>query len=476
MRTIVILIVFVTLLILSLCSLFRRSRWVFIALTKSIWNGFKNIGFYRIDNEPILLYLLGLLMLAIIAVFISVFNIVFLPTYSIIKSIKDARKIDDEIAFEKELAAPRPVKPKKTEEELLAEEKAWREKRDKVRFTVPRDALGYDPDEYEIFFYSPESDTAIESLVSNNLDDIKAVFETRHYHFFFLPEFNRTFSVADNSELLDYYNPRSIGSSVSSNDFLTYNDIKTALSIPEKVNAPCFIRCKRKETNPVIFTFWKIEVAEGESIVDAVKEYFNNVGDGNPMYHISSDEEIRRYLAGLSADERFQTDVLLIGKEIRERIEKLRAKGLSTLAIRKLIGDDSDKPGKLLIDRHNRLILTDYGNKEIKLSPIHKAVFFLFLRHPEGIYFKDLENYKDELGRIYREITGRDDIAAIEDSINRLTNPYDNSINEKCARIKNAFVSEFREEVAQWYFIDGSKGEKKSIKLPRELVTWEIKD
>lgn len=188
MRTIVILIVFVALLILSLCSLFRRSRWVFIALTKSIWNGFKNIGFYRVDNEPILLYLLGLLMLAIIAVFISVFNIVFLPTYSIIKSIKDARKIEDEIAFEKELAAPRPVKPKKTEEELLAEEKAWREKRDKVRFTVPRDALGYDPDEYEIFFYSPESDTAIESLVSNNLDDIKAVFETRHYHFFFLPE------------------------------------------------------------------------------------------------------------------------------------------------------------------------------------------------------------------------------------------------------------------------------------------------
>ena len=65
---------------------------------------------------------------------------------------------------------------------------------------------------------------------------------------------------------------------------------------------------------------------------------------------------------------------------------------------------------------------------------------------------------------------------AIEDSIAKLTDPFDNSINEKCARIKNAFVSEFREEVAQWYFIDGSKGEKKSIKLPRELVTWEIKD
>ena len=476
MRTIVILIVFVTLLILSLCSLFRRSRWVFVALTNSIWNSFKSIGFSRVDNEPLLPYVLGLLIAAVLAVLISVFNIVVLPTYSIIKSIKDARKIDDEIAFEKELAAPRPVKPKKTTEEFLAEEAAWREMRDKVRFTVPRDSLGYDPDEHEIFFYTPETDSTMETVISDNLDEIKAIFEACYYHFFFLPEFNSTFSVADNSERFVYYNPRSKGALVSSNEILTYMDIKTALSIPDKVDAPCLIRCKIKETDPVIFTFWKIEVAEGESIVDAIKEYFNHVGDGNPMYSLSSDEEIRHYLEGLSADERFQTDVLLISKEIRERIELLRAKGLSTLAIRKLIGDDSDKPGKLLIDRYNRLILTDYGNKEIKLSPIHKAVFFLFLRHPEGIYFKDLGNYKDELGRIYREITGRDNMAAVEDSINRLTNPYDNSINEKCARIKNAFVSEFREEVAQWYFIDGSKGEKKSIKLPRELVTWEIKD
>ena len=100
----------------------------------------------------------------------------------------------------------------------------------------------------------------------------------------------------------------------------------------------------------------------------------------------------------------------------------------------------------------------------------------MFLRHPEGIYFKDLGNYRDELSKIYNEITGRDDVAAIEESINKLTDPFDNSINEKCARIKNAFVSEFREEVAQWYFIDGNRGDKKTIKLPRELVTWEIKD
>ena len=159
--------------------------------------------------------------------------------------------------------------------------------------------------------------------------------------------------------------------------------------------------------------------------------------------------------------------------EIKERIEQLRAKGLSSLAIRKLLDDDSDKPSKLLIDRHNKIFLPDYNNKEIKLSPIHKAVFFLFLNHPEGIYFKDPPSYKEELGRIYGSITGREDRDAIDESIEKLTDPFDNSINEKCARIKNAFVSEFREEVARWYFIDGSKGERRMIKLPRDLVTWE---
>lgn len=206
-----------------------------------------------------------------------------------------------------------------------------------------------------------------------------------------------------------------------------------------------------------------------------VQDYLSHVGD-NTLYSLISDEQIRTYAEGKSADARFDDDVYLIGKEIKERLEQLRLKGLSTIDIRKLIGDDADKPGRLLIDKHNKIILTDFGNKEIKLEPLHKAVFFLFLHHPEGIYFKNLGDYREELGSIYREITGREDITGIQDSINKLTDPLNNSINEKCARIKNAFVSEFREEIAHWYFIDGNRGEKKTIKLPRELVTWEIQD
>lgn len=277
---------------------------------------------------------------------------------------------------------------------------------------------------------------------------------------------------------------------------LSYDDIKKAYHIPDSVTQACFVRCNSKirggiyplyhwqggsqemdyEPSPLRFTAKILESRDPESFIAEVIHYTHNCVKEFSAYQLISDDIWRAELEGLPSDERFDDDIELIGREIRDRINKLRSMGLSSLAIRKLIGDEPEKPSKLLIDKQNRVYLTDYGNKEIKLSPLHKAVFFLFLRHPEGIYFKNLSDYRDELSDIYKEITGREDVNGIEESIRRLTDPLDNSINEKCARIKNTFVSEFCEEVAQWYFIDGEKGERKSIRLPRELVTWEIKD
>ena len=58
-------------------------------------------------------------------------------------------------------------------------------------------------------------------------------------------------------------------------------------------------------------------------------------------------------------------------------------------------------------------------------------------------------------------------------SIEDVTNPLLNSINEKCARIKGAFVGEFDDYMAEHYYIKGTRGEPKRIPLPRDLVVWE---
>ena len=43
----------------------------------------------------------------------------------------------------------------------------------------------------------------------------------------------------------------------------------------------------------------------------------------------------------------------------------------------------------LVITEDYRFLLPAYGNREVLLSPIHKALYLLLLNHPEGIEFKN---------------------------------------------------------------------------------------
>ena len=110
---------------------------------------------------------------------------------------------------------------------------------------------------------------------------------------------------------------------------------------------------------------------------------------------------------------------------------------------------------------------------EIKMEPLVKAVYLLFLKHPEGIAFKQLPDYREELTMIYNQLkpAGLTDRAI--QSIEDVTNPMLNSINEKCARIRASFLCQFDDYMAKSYYIDGQRGEGKKIALPRNLITWE---
>ena len=159
-------------------------------------------------------------------------------------------------------------------------------------------------------------------------------------------------------------------------------------------------------------------------------------------------------------------------EEVRERISKLRQRGIAEYLLEQLIHPDN-RLSRLVITKDWRILLPDYNNMEIKMEPLVKAVFLLFLRHPEGITFKQLPDYREELTGIYNQLkpSGLTDRAI--QSIEDVTNPILNSINEKCARIRAAFVGQFDEYMAKSYYIDGLRGEAKKIALPRNIVTWE---
>jgi hypothetical protein len=117
-------------------------------------------------------------------------------------------------------------------------------------------------------------------------------------------------------------------------------------------------------------------------------------------------------------------------------------------------------------------MLSDY-NKEVKMEPIVKAVYLLYLNHPEGIAFKCLPDYRKELADIYQKIKPFGLTERAIRSIEDVTNPLLNSINEKCSRVRAAFQSEVDPTLLEQYIITGKSGEVKKITLPRDLVVWE---
>lgn len=133
--------------------------------------------------------------------------------------------------------------------------------------------------------------------------------------------------------------------------------------------------------------------------------------------------------------ETFNPAVAKLVKEVKERMEKLREYGLAEKMLLALLKTEQ-KLSKLVVTRDFRIILPDYNNMEIKMEPLVKAVYLLFLRHPEGIVFKNLPDYRQELTQIYVKLKPYGINDRVIRSIEDVTNPLLNSINEKCARIR----------------------------------------
>ena len=166
-----------------------------------------------------------------------------------------------------------------------------------------------------------------------------------------------------------------------------------------------------------------------------------------------------------------QPDCSNLLKEVKEKVQKLKEYGVSEKEITSLFHTEQPLL-KLFISKNYKIFLGD-ERKEVRMEPLVKAVYLLFLNHPEGILFKHLPDYREELTRIYVKLKPMGMSERVVQGIEDVTNPLLNSINEKCARIRGAFVGQFDDHLARHYYIDGLRGEAKKIALPRDLVIWE---
>lgn len=143
-----------------------------------------------------------------------------------------------------------------------------------------------------------------------------------------------------------------------------------------------------------------------------------------------------------------------------------------------------NKLSRLYITHDYQFVLTDYNERKIDLQPVHRAVYLLFLQHPEGIEFKRLSEYRDELKSYYKKTAPTMETEKMEEALDHLTNPLDNAINEKCSRIKKTFSDILDPYTLNYYIICGHARKhipgntgfwyqrRKVILLPRHLVVW----
>ena len=128
-------------------------------------------------------------------------------------------------------------------------------------------------------------------------------------------------------------------------------------------------------------------------------------------------------------------------------------------------------PSTIVIDINNRIFLTGFSNIEIKLRPLEKALYFLFLRYPKGIYLTSLCDHRQELYDIYAGISNTGTLQNIRIRIDDMVNVLNNSANEKLSRIKRVFEESIGGELAKQYYIRGEAGEAKKIDFDRSLLT-----
>ncbi len=345
----------------------------------------------------------------------------------------------------------------------------------------------FEPDKFQVIYIENYYNKSNNKFFKKKYNRICSLFKKEargnfidKLRFEYLP---KTLSIKHIKEIADYYTPNNQNwETLATNLISDFNNkflsdiYKYNNNFPSQIAG--FIRFKKRDTslgNNLLFSYFPVDVKDRRLSILQIVNYIQNIADEDDgiRYSIVPPDFEEEQTSTTESDEYFDTYANQLIDEIKVRIEKLNNLGINSFVINKLLLAQP-RLSRLHITADYRILLPDY-DKEIKMTPLPKAVFFFFLRHPEGVIFKHLIDYKDELLEIYKSLSAFEDENKIEEGIANITDSTKNSINEKCSRIREAFVSEISEDISKNYFItakcdDTNQPRKKVITLDRSLV------
>lgn len=331
-----------------------------------------------------------------------------------------------------------------------------------------------------LIYVEPSYDNKVNKAIADNYQFIRDSFKQKRISFIYLPKLlsNDSFN-----KVMDYNRPY----------FKNYNQTDPAKLYPQLIkhfnirsNGPALVYVSDEVDEIHEFEFFPLTsgIAK-EQLTVYIREILHEINrikteiqlreDKYPYIWFKISEPSVQYENGNDADSHFDRVAFEIPEELRKKINELKEAGYLSKLIEFLeeLQKTTRQLSRLHITKDFKIYLMDYEMKEVQMSPLPKALYFLFLNHPEGILFKELTDYRTELMTIYKNISLRENPDEARESIKKMTDPFDNSVNEKCSRIRAAFLRVIAEDIAENYYIIGSRGEAKKIVLNRELVIYE---
>ena len=339
----------------------------------------------------------------------------------------------------------------------------------------PFTTLPFTISEKQIVYTEGSYNEEVNSFIQQNYDKICAHFKYRGYEFCYIPYMtNHSESDLELDEDSDIYK-------VGIEDICVTSDQLSKILIGERAitKGPqlmyyCSHFQRNDEPGKSILELIDVDIAQlspdMHEILAVIIEQIRKSTPPKPRYSLCSNHSMYDTMKTTYPDDKDEVWKLI--HEIESRVEHLADKGIDEKILHQIVAKP-EVVSRMVITRDYRITLPDYDDMEINMTPLVKAVYLLFLRHPEGIILKHLEDYRKELVEIYTGIKGLPLDEKMMQSVVDATNPLNNSINEKVARIREAFVTRLKESLAMNYIVQGGRGEAKRIPLHREFVEWE---
>ena len=387
----------------------------------------------------------------------------------------------------------------------------WRDSHIKAFHYEGKAPFHFDRDTY--LYLENTHNESLNQCVERNLDKIYKVFSEYGFRFIYLPKWS-----PDSSNI--HLTNISKESEVLVKRFL--NNINTveythllckALHIDkEEIDSgifhfACYMYDDNMDKTEILqtrFTHFSMQEVTDDTIEEFCRNYCEMIKDSRNRPHgCYFSVPAKRRLSGWDfyeehgepcenyADYTFPEDMKDIAENVKKEIEQLKEGGYFELLLHTL-GDETINElrnvklnpslSKIEITADYKIMLSDYG-KEVKMTPLQKTLYIFYLRHPEGVAFKMLSAYYDELLAIYKVLSNREDLQKQQHSIRRLVDATDNAINEKCSRIKEAFLKVIDDFIAQNYYLCLKRENYKNngitytnllkrITISRELVVY----